>query len=178
MDARLTTCRRFVAQLVDRPAKARPVLSRAASFLREAPEPGWDAISDRVLAAVRATPRPGWPLLAAPLFDDTGSGALFVSDHVLRAVLARELRRRYVCWPTAITFTVDEVDDRLLRGVHLDITGSYGTQLHLLGDQIRTTVTQIVRDVLGADDAAHHGRPIDVAITDVVTGDPLHPTEP
>ena len=43
-----------------------PFLSRVASFLREAPEPGWDAISDRVLAAVRATPRPGWPLLAAP----------------------------------------------------------------------------------------------------------------
>ena len=40
----------------------------------------------------------------------------------------------------------------MLRGVHLDITGSYGTQLHLLGDQIRTTVTQIVHDVLGADD--------------------------
>ena len=152
-----------------------PFLSRVASFLREAPEPGWDAISDRVLAAVRATPRAGWPFLATPLPDDTRAGALFVSDHALRAVLARELRRRYLCQPTAITFTVDEVDDRLLSGVHLDITGSYGTQLRLLGDQIRVTVTQIVHNILGTDDTAHHGRPINVTITDVVTGDPLHP---
>ena len=151
-------------------------LSRMASFLRDTPEPGWDAISDRVVAAVRATPRPGWPLRATPLPDDTSAGALFVSDHALRAVLARELRRRYLCRPTAITFTVDQDDDRLLSGVHLDVTGSYGTQLRLLGDQIRATVTQIVRDVLGTDDSTHHGRPVNVTITDVVTGDPLHPT--
>jgi hypothetical protein len=157
-----------------------PYLSRAASFLRDAPEPGWDAISDRVLAAVRATPRHGWPLQAAPLPDEVGTGALFVSDHALRAILARELRRRYLCLPTAITFTVDPHDDRLLSGVHLDITGSYGTELRLLGDQIRATVAQIVHDVLGANetnDSANRVQPIDVTITDIVTGDPLHPTE-
>ena len=159
-----------------------PFLSRAASFLRDAPEPGWDAISDRVLAAVRATPRPGWPFQAAPLVDDVGPGMLLVSDHALRAVLARALRRRYLCRPTAITFTVDPHDHRRLSGVHLEVTGSYGTQLHLLGDQIRTTVTHVVHDILGTGDddgdgdAAHRGRPIDVTITDVVTGDPLHPT--
>ena len=153
-----------------------PFLARAASFLRDLPEPGWDAISDRVLAAVRATARSGWPFQAVPLPEDTGPGALFVSDHALRAILARELRRRYLCQPTAITFTCDEVDDRTLRSVHLDVTGSYGTQLHLLGDQIRATVAQIVQQVLGADDTANWGRPIDVTITDVVTGDPLHPT--
>lgn len=154
-----------------------PFLSRAASFLRDAPEPGWDAISDRVLAAVRATPRPGWPFQAAPPADDDGPGALFVSDHALRAILSRALRRRYLCRPTAITFAVDPHDDRLLRGVHLDVTGSYGTQLRSLGDQIQATVAQVVHDVLGADDTATAGRPIDVTITDVVTGDPLHPTE-
>jgi hypothetical protein len=154
-----------------------PFLSRAVSFLRDAPEPGWDAISERVLAAVRATPRPGWPLHAAPPSDDTGPGALYVSDHTLRTVLARELRRRYLCQPTAITFTVDPHDDRQLRGVHLDITGSYGTPLRPLGDQIRVTVARIVHDVLGTHDTTNPDRPIDVTITDVVTGDPLHPTE-
>lgn len=154
-----------------------PFLSRAASFLRDTPEPGWDAISDRVMAAVRATPRPGWPFRAAKLPDDVGPGALYVSDHALRAILARELRRRYLCRPTAIAFTVDQHDDRLLSGVHLDITGSYGTQLRSLGDQIRTTVAQIVQEVLGTDANANQGRPIDVTITDVVTGDPLHSTE-
>ena len=164
----------------DADADADPFLSRAASFLRERPEPGWDAISDRVLAAVRAAPHPGWPLRAAPLVDDGGSGALFVSDHALRAVLARELRRRYLCRPTAITFTADPHDDRRLSGVHLEVTGSYGTQLHLLGDQIRATVAHVVHDVLGTatgpDATAPQGRPIEVTITDVVTGDPLNPT--
>jgi hypothetical protein len=154
-----------------------PFLSRAASFLRDAPEPGWDAISDRVLAAVRATPRHGWPIQATPLPDDTGPGELYVSDHALRAVLARALRRRYLCVPTAITFTFDQHDDRLLRGLHLDITGSYGTELRLLGDQIRATVHQIVHEVLGPVHNAHQRRPIDVTISDVVTGDPLNPTE-
>ena len=154
-----------------------PFLSRAASFLRDTPEPGWDAISDRVMAAVRATPRPGWPLQATPLPDDTSPGMLYVSDHALRAVLARELRRRYLCRPTAITFTVDDHDDRALIGVHLDVTGSYGTQLRQLGDQIRATVAHVVHDVLGAEHTINRGRPIDVTITDVVTGDPLHPTD-
>ena len=66
--------------------------------------------------------------------------------------------------------------DQILRGVDIDITGSYGTELHPLGDQIRQTVTDIVLDVLGAD-AANPRPPIDVTITDVVTGDPLHPTD-
>lgn len=150
-----------------------PLLSQAASFLRATPEPGWDAISDRVLAAVRATPRHGWPLRAAPIPGDTAPGSVHVSDYALRAILARELRRRYLCRPTAITFTFDDSDDRVLRGVNLDITGSYGTELRALGDQIRVTVADIVRDVLGESEAGDRNQPVDVTITDVVTGDPL-----
>lgn len=154
-----------------------PLLSRAASFLRAAPEPGWDAISDSVLAAVRATPQHGWPLHAAPIPGDTAPGSIHVSDHALRAILARELRRRFLCRPTAITFIFDDRDDRLLRGVHLDITGSYGTELRALGDHIRATVADIVHEVLGSSDTAGENRPIDVTFTDVVTGDPLRSTE-
>jgi len=151
-----------------------PFLARAASFLRTTPEPGWDAISDRVLSAVRATPRPGWPLRAVRAPGDVAAGEVYVSDHALRSMLARELRRRYVCRPTAINFTFA---DQILRGADIDITGSYGTELHPLGDQIRQTVTDIVLDVLGTDDTDPRP-PIDVTITDVVTGDPLHPSDP
>jgi len=154
-----------------------PFLSRAASFLRATPEPGWDAISDQVLAAVRAAPRHGWPLHAAPIPGDTAPGSIHVSDHALRAVLARELRRRYLCRPTEITFTFDEQDDRRLRGVHLNIIGTYGTELRELGDQIRATVAEIVRDVLGDSETQDHNQPIDVTITDVVVGDPLHSSD-
>jgi hypothetical protein len=45
--------------------------------------------------------------------------------------------------PTAITFTFDDRDDRLLRGVHLDVTGSYGTELRALCDHIRATVAAL-----------------------------------
>ena len=151
-----------------------PLLFRAASFLRAVPEPGWDAISDTVLATVRATPRHGWPLRAAPILGDTATGSIHVSDHALRAILARELRRRFLCRPTAITFTFDDRDGRLLRGVHLDVTGSYGTELRALGDHIRATVADIVHEVLGSPETAGENRPIDVTISDIVTGDPLH----
>ena len=51
-----------------------PFLARAASFLRTTPEPGWDAISDRVVSAARATPRPGWPLRAIRAPGDVAAG--------------------------------------------------------------------------------------------------------
>jgi hypothetical protein len=150
-----------------------PLLDRAASFLRAVPEPGWDAISARVLAAVHAAPRVGWPLRAAARGANE-HGAVYVSDHVLRSILARELRRRYLCQPTKITFTLDGT---ALQAVDIEVTGSYGTQLRELGDEIRRTVFAIVSEVLedpgNVDGAAP--RPIDVTITDIVTGDPLFP---
>jgi hypothetical protein len=146
----------------------RDLLARAAHVLRTESEPGWDAIADRVIASVRATPRPGGqPLLAdGPGGDE--SGYTYVSDHVVRSTLVVALRQRFLCAPTAIDF---DTDGTTLRGVHLQITGSYGTELPILADHIRATTLEIITDILGPTRTGD--APIDITITDVVTGDPL-----
>lgn len=146
-----------------------PFLHRAASYLRSVPEPGWDAISAKVRAAVHAAARAGWPIRAS---RDTAGGVVYISDHALRSLLARELRRKFVCQPTRIAFTLEGA---VLRAIDIDVTGSYGTQLRDLGDDIRQTVIEAIRLII--DDLDDNGRtpagPIDVTITDVVDGDPL-----
>jgi hypothetical protein len=144
------------------------LLGQATSFLRAAPEPGWDAIADRVIAAVRTTPRRGgWPLRAQTPPPD--SGQIHVSDHVVRSTLVVVLRQQYVCAPTAIEF---DIHDEAIRAVHIEITGSYGTELHALAQRIRATTIDTITELLGA--TVHDRGPIDVTVTDVVLGDPLH----
>jgi hypothetical protein len=147
----------------------RDLLNQAATFLRAQPEPGWDAIADRVIAAVRATPsRSGWPLLARPI-DESGDGQIFISDQVVRTALVFALRQQYMCAPTAIEF---DIDDGTLVAVHIQIIGSYGTELRNMADRIRATTIGIVANLLGTPTRGR--RPIDITITDVVAGDPLH----
>jgi hypothetical protein len=146
------------------------LLSQAASFLRDQPEPGWDAIADRVIAAVRATPRHGgWSLRAQSPPGHATPGRIYVSDHVVRSTLAAVLRQRYLCAPTAIDF---DIDDETIRAVHIEVTGSYGTGLLELADHIRATTVNTITELLGA--STHDHRPVDITITDVVSGDPVH----
>lgn len=145
------------------------LLSQAGGFLRAAPEPGWDAIADRVISVVRATPRSGGHPLLVDGADQPGQGHLYVSENVVRSTLAVVLRQRYLCAPTSIEF---DVHDGALRAVHIEVTGSYGTELRKLADRIRTTTSDTVTEILGA--TVTNGGPIDITITDVVTGDPLH----
>jgi hypothetical protein len=67
------------------------------------------------------------------------------------------------------------LDGAVLRAIDIDVTGSYGTQLRELGDDIRRTVLDTVRLILDDldDSGATPAGPIDVTITDVVDGDPL-----
>jgi hypothetical protein len=144
------------------------LLSEAGGILRDAAEPGWNAIASRVIDAVRATPRAGgWALLADGA-DHPGAGHLYVSENVVRNILSVTLRQQYVCMPTVIDF---DVDGGTLHGVHIEVTGSYGTELRELADRIRTTTSAVITELLGA--SATDQQPIDITITDVVTGDPL-----
>ena len=145
------------------------LLSQAGGFLRSAPEPGWDAIAVRVIAAVRATPRPGGRPLIADGPDHPGRGHLYISENVVRSTLAVTLRQLYLCAPTAIQF---DINDGTLRAVHMEVTASYGTDLRRLAERIRATTADTIIELLGA--AATNRGPIDITITDVVTGDPIH----
>lgn len=97
---------------------------------------------------------------------------MYISDHALRSLLARELRRTFVCQPTRIAFTLEGA---VLRAIDIDVTGSYGTQLRDLGDDIRRLVLDTIRPILDNldDNGSTPAGPIDVTITDVVDGDPL-----
>ena len=145
------------------------LLSQAGGFLRAAPEPGWDAIAARVIAAVRATPRPGgWPLIAdgpiIPAKDISTS-----RENVIRSTLAVTLRQLYLCAPTAIEFGID--DGALRAGAHRS-DRQLRHRTRRLADRIRATTADTVTELLGVT-ATIRG-PIDITITDVVTGDPLH----
>lgn len=143
------------------------LLARAGRILREAPEPGWDSVAARVAATVRGTSRVGgWPLRADG-DDRPGPGHLFVNENVLRSTLAVTLRETYVCAPTAVEF---DVVDGSLRGVRIEVTGSYGTELRELADHLRSTAAEIIGELIGP--AAERLSPIDVAITNVVDGNP------
>lgn len=145
-------------------------LIRAATILRAAPEPGWDTISDRVLDAVRATPRPAWPL-ATTSHGPTRDGSIFVTDHVLRSVLARTLRVRHLGQPTAIHV---ETEGNRLRAVNLEITSSSGTSLRELAEQVRLTAAEVIDDLFG-DVGAPTPHSIIVTVTDIVPGNAAAP---
>jgi hypothetical protein len=145
------------------------LLSRAGQALRELSEPGWDRIADTVIAAVRNTPRSGWPITAEDPdpHDPPLPGSIAVSDLVIRAALAAALRVDQICMPTAVDVALDGTD---LNRIKVEITGRYGNQLTEVADHVRGVAATILDDLLGV---AALGHQIDVAVVDIVRGNPL-----
>ena len=145
------------------------LLSRAGQALRELGEPGWDRIADTVIAAVRNTPRSGWPVTAEDPDPQQPPlpGCIAVSDLVIRAALAAALRVDRICTPSAVDVHLDGTD---LQRISVEITGRYGNQLTEVADHVREIAASILDDLLGA---AALGHQIDVAVIDIVRGNPL-----
>jgi hypothetical protein len=145
------------------------LLVHAGQALRELAEPGWDRITDSVIRAVRNTPRSGWPLHAVDPNPTQPPipGGIEVSDLVLRAVLARALRVDNGYAATAIDISIEGTD---LHRICIEITSRYGSRLATVADQVRTTAAAVIDDILGPR-GEHH---IDVIVTDIVRGNPLH----
>lgn len=144
------------------------LLSRAGQALRELGEPGWDRIADTVIAAVRNTPRSGWPLTVEdPDPHPSQAGSLAVSDLVVRSALAAALRLDQICIPTAVDILIDGTD---LTRIKVEIAGRYGDHLTDVADHVRSVAVDILDDLLGVAALGHH---IDVAVIDIVRGNPL-----
>ena len=144
------------------------LLSRAGQALRELGEPGWDRIADTVIAAVRNTPRSGWPLTVEdPDPHPSQAGSLAVSDLVVRSALAAALRLDQICIPTAVDILTDGTD---LTRITVEIAGRYGDQLTDVAEHVRQLAHNVLDDLLGAAALGHH---IDVAVIDIVAGNPL-----
>ena len=145
------------------------LLARAGQALRELSEPGWDRIADTVIAAVRNTPRSGWPVAAQDPdpHEPPLPGCIAVSDLVVRAALAAALRVDQICAPTAVDVHLEGTD---LQRISVEITGRYGNRLTEVADHVRGIAATILDDLLGA---AALGHQIDVAVIDIVRGNPL-----
>ena len=145
------------------------LLSRAGQALRELGEPGWDRIADTVIAAVRNTPRSGWPLIVEDPdpHPSPHAGCLAVSDLVVRSALAAALRLDQICIPTAVDVLIDGTD---LTRITVEIAGRYGDHLTDVADHVRDLARSVLDDLLGAAALGHH---IDVAVVDIVRGNPL-----
>lgn len=121
-------------------------LARAGTVLRGVPEPGWQAISGRVLDLVRATPRGGWPLHVTDPAPGTAPGVLAVSDLVLRSTLARVL----LDVPDLIAVAIDVSSDAgVLQGVRVTFSGRYGADLITASERARTMCLAVMADIVG-----------------------------
>lgn len=145
------------------------LLARAGQALRELSEPGWDRIADTVIAAVRNTPRSGWPVAAEDPEPQKPPlpGSIAVSDLVIRAALAAALRIDEICAPSGVDVHLDGTD---LQRISIEITGRYGNRLTEVADHVRGIAATILHDLLGV---AALGHQIDVAVVDIVRGNPL-----
>ena len=135
-------------------------LARARRVLREAPEPGWDAIEQRVITAVRETPRGGWPFRVVDPDPGASPGTIVITDLALRSVVAHVLRDDPDYAVGAIDVTVD---DMTVRGLRLELTGRYGADLNVVAQRALALCASTLDEVTG--DAA--AIPIDVVVTDV-----------
>lgn len=123
------------------------VVGRAARILREAPEPGWRAIENRVIDAVRATPRSGWPLDVTDPDGGVIPGALRVSDLVLHMRLVDALTGDpdFVVTDVEIAST-----DTTLERVAIHLTGRYGAVLPAAGARAEAACRAVLADVVGS----------------------------
>ena len=150
------------------PESVPALLNGAGAMLRGLAEPGWDRIADAVIHAVRTAPRRVGSSLRAT--DPTGApetGSLSVSDSVLKAVLAGAVRLDELCIPSLIDIAVEGPEVKCIR---IELTARYGTELHAVAEQVRTTAAAVMADLLGEVAAAKR---IDVVVTEIVDGDPV-----
>jgi hypothetical protein len=130
-------------------------LGRAIHMLRQAPEPGWDAMQDRVIHAVRATPRAGWPLRVVDPAPGSAPGTIWVSDLALKTAILDALRDDA---DTAVSFIDVRVEDADLRSVRIELTGRYGADLNAAAQRVHTVCQHVLADAVG------HAEPIPVEI--------------
>ena len=135
-------------------------LARARRVLRDAPEPGWDAIEADVIAAVRDTPRSGWPLTVVDPVSSPPQGVIVVTDLALKSSVAHALRGDSDFAVGAVEVAVDGTS---VLAVRVELTGRYDADLNAAADRALVACVRVVDDVIGSVEAV----PIDVVVTDV-----------
>jgi len=157
------------------PTPAQAALADASRRLAEAPEPGWVAIRDSVIAKVRSTARRTTPV-AASTSDLTPAGvpahegeSTHVSDHVIATHLNRAITEAHRCAPAEIVLPL--AGDRF-RAASVHVVGAYGADLHALGEAVRATATTVLTDLLGPQHPPLDIDQVEVLVDDVTADDP------
>jgi hypothetical protein len=168
------------------PVPGELVLARAAALMRDGPEPGWNAVRERLMAAVRATARRSTPIRAELPVDQPAkptwpAGTLQVSDLVVTALLRIALNQVTGCVPSRIDLLIGDENPSgrtdhpqrqglggRLAGVRVDLTAVFGADLTALAAQVRSVTAALLSDVIGVSALPGGGVPIDVRIADVV----------
>jgi hypothetical protein len=136
------------------------LIGRGARILQTEPEPGWDAIARRVIAAVRAAPRGGWPLDIDDPQPGTAPGRLRISDLVLGTALSRALAGDP---DYAVTDIEIHAESAALQDITVHISGRYRADLHVASDRVAAVCEGVITELVGA----RPGLPIQVVVDDV-----------
>lgn len=131
-----------------------------AGVMQEAPEPGWDAISEGVIAAVLDTPRGGWPLSVVDPDPGRVPGTIVVTDRALKAHLAHLLRDDPDYAVGAIEVLGNEMT---VAAMTVELTGRYDADLNVVAGRALELCARALDEVIGAAGII----PIEVIVTDV-----------
>ena len=146
-------------------------LTRAVRAARQEEPTGWIDVSESIMSRVRSMVTPAQPILAftpAGQTDrDAAQSTTYVSARIVTAALRRRLQRTTHA-PAAIDLTVEA--DRLVA-LRIELVCAYGVDLHAVADRGRLDLLDELQLLLG-EDATFTPANIEIAITDVVAGDP------
>jgi hypothetical protein len=141
-------------------------LERATVAARETEPSGWAVIADDVMRRARHLRRQDDPILADTRPD--GSRTI-VSSRVVVDLLRDDLTQDPSYAPEDLTLTV--ADERL-ETVGVGLVAAFGVDLVAMADDVRTRVLAVLDRLLPRLSDAREQVAVDVAVVDVVDGDP------
>ena len=143
---------------VPAPVPGPDALARATRALREAPEPGWGDVADRVRTRLRTVSRPGRPLTVR----EDRAGVVQVDTRVV----VDAVRRAVTSLPGTRPVAVDVVAAGTRAvSVRIEVAVRFGSDVHAAADAVRDRTREVVKTLLGAP------RPVDVMVVDVMVVD-------
>lgn len=146
-------------------------LTRAVRAARQEEPTRWIDVSASIMSRVRSLVTAAQPILAftpAGQTDrDAAQSTTYVSARVVTAALLRRLQQTTHA-PSAIDLTV-EADQ--LTTLRVELVCAYGVDLHAVAGRGRLDLLDEVQLLLGVD-PTFTTENIEIAITDVVEGDP------
>ncbi|MCH1866919.1 hypothetical protein [Nocardioides sp. CFH 31398] len=141
-------------------------LERATAVARETEPSGWAVIADDVMRRARQLRRQDDPILADVRPD--GSRTV-VSSRVVVDLLRTDLTQDASYAPDDLTLTVT---GERLDTVGVALVAAFGVDLVTMADDVRARVLAVLEGLLPRLADAREQVSVDVAVVDVVDGDP------